>query len=257
MKGWVYVISNKAIPDLVKIGYSTKDPELRAAELNNTGTPHPYAVDYELLIIEPYQVEQKTHRLLSEKHEAKEWFRCSPEEAILAIRKVAGNNVVLENFKRVDRAMVEELHLQELLKKAATDTTNSEALHQHDILRREAEVDKLRAEVLQLQERLKAAESGKFNHPTIPISPPKLCLCFSPLHRLEWDNNLQKYIIIYPEGVVELNQSSGEILKLCDGTNSLLEIIAELEIKFATTGLANDITKFIDVAIQNGWIYYH
>ncbi|KFC76184.1 GIY-YIG nuclease family protein [Massilia sp. LC238] len=45
MKGWVYVITNKAIPDLVKVGYSRKDPELRAAELNNTGAPHPYMVE--------------------------------------------------------------------------------------------------------------------------------------------------------------------------------------------------------------------
>ncbi|WP_295427803.1 GIY-YIG nuclease family protein [uncultured Thiodictyon sp.] len=33
MKGFVYVMSNKAMPGLVKIGYSTKHPELRAEEL--------------------------------------------------------------------------------------------------------------------------------------------------------------------------------------------------------------------------------
>ena len=42
MKGWVYVISNQAMPDLVKVGFSTKDPTLRASELNHTGSPHPY-----------------------------------------------------------------------------------------------------------------------------------------------------------------------------------------------------------------------
>ena len=26
LKGWIYVISNKALPGLVKVGYSTKDP---------------------------------------------------------------------------------------------------------------------------------------------------------------------------------------------------------------------------------------
>jgi len=38
MKGWVYVISNKAMSGLVKVGYSTKDPELRAAELSHTAS---------------------------------------------------------------------------------------------------------------------------------------------------------------------------------------------------------------------------
>jgi len=38
MKGWVYVITNKAMPSLVKVGFLTKDPGLRAKELGNTGT---------------------------------------------------------------------------------------------------------------------------------------------------------------------------------------------------------------------------
>lgn len=58
MKGWVYVISNKSMPELVKVGYSTKDPDLRAMELNNTGAPHPYTVNYELLIENPREIEQ-------------------------------------------------------------------------------------------------------------------------------------------------------------------------------------------------------
>jgi hypothetical protein len=37
MKGWVYIISNKAMPDLVKVGFSTKDPQLRAQEFDNAG----------------------------------------------------------------------------------------------------------------------------------------------------------------------------------------------------------------------------
>ena len=64
MKGWVYIISNPAMPGLVKVGHSTKDPELRARELNNTGTPHPYTVEYEMLIEDPFRVEQQTHNAL-------------------------------------------------------------------------------------------------------------------------------------------------------------------------------------------------
>jgi hypothetical protein len=87
MKGWVYVMSNKAMADLVKVGYSAKDPELRAKEFEHTGSPHRYVVEYELLIEEPRQVEQSTHRLLSSKHERKEWFRCSPEEAVATVTR--------------------------------------------------------------------------------------------------------------------------------------------------------------------------
>lgn len=77
---------------------------------------------------------------------------------------------------------------------------------------------------------------------------------FSPLHRLQWEEVQQKYVILYPEGMVELNQSSAEILKCCDGTRNLEQIIQELEAKFATQGLSNDITAFLDIALKNGWI---
>ena len=83
---------------------------------------------------------------------------------------------------------------------------------------------------------------------------PDQAIKFSPLHRLQWEEAQQKDVILYPEGMVELNQSSAEILKLCDGTRTIEQIIADLEQKFATSGLKNDITSFLDIALQNGWI---
>lgn len=83
---------------------------------------------------------------------------------------------------------------------------------------------------------------------------PDLNLQFSPLHRLQWEEAQQRYVILYPEGMVELNQSSAEILKLCDGSHNLAQLTAELEAKFETQGLGNDITNFLNIALQNGWI---
>lgn len=120
MKGWVYVFSNKAMPGLVKVGFSTKAPELRAAELNHTGSPYSYVVEYEMLIEEPYQIEQQTHRLLSAKRAAKEWFRCSAEEAVAAIKQIAGPRAISETYKRAERAKAEALHQQELEKQEAS-----------------------------------------------------------------------------------------------------------------------------------------
>jgi len=114
MKGFVYIISNKSMPGLIKVGYSTKDPELRARELNNTGSPDPYVVEYEMLIEEPHKIEQQTHRFLFSKCEGKEWFRCSAEEAVAAIKQVAGTRIIHETYKRAERAKAEALYQQEL-----------------------------------------------------------------------------------------------------------------------------------------------
>lgn len=113
MKGWVYVITNKAMPGLIKVGYSMSDPELRAAELNHTGSPHPYDVDYEVLVDEPRDVEQTVHGRLRNQRERKEWFRCTSEEAIAAIKAVVGTKAQVENFKRADRAKAEAIKQQD------------------------------------------------------------------------------------------------------------------------------------------------
>jgi hypothetical protein len=86
MRGWVYVIENDAMRGIVKVGFSTKDPALRAAELSTTGVPHPFRVIFDALVESPREVEQKTHRDLAEHREGKEWFRCDVLVAVNAIR---------------------------------------------------------------------------------------------------------------------------------------------------------------------------
>jgi pyrroloquinoline quinone biosynthesis protein D len=77
---------------------------------------------------------------------------------------------------------------------------------------------------------------------------------FSPLHRLQWEEAQQKYVILYPEGMVELNLPAAEILKLCDGTRNLDRIVEELERKFETRGIRNDVEGLLQSALDNGWI---
>lgn len=85
------------------------------------------------------------------------------------------------------------------------------------------------------------------------LDPAKL-LAFSPLHRLQWEEAQQRHVILYPEGMVELNASAAAILQLCDGTRTRDGIVEELERKFATTGLKDDINEMLEAALANGWI---
>lgn len=45
--------------------------------------------------------------------------------------------------------------------------------------------------------------------------------------RLEIDSTTQKSVLLYPEGIVELNETAHDILSRCDG-RTLSEIISEL-----------------------------
>jgi pyrroloquinoline quinone biosynthesis protein D len=72
--------------------------------------------------------------------------------------------------------------------------------------------------------------------------------------RLRRSADLRAYEIVYPHGTTQLNRSAGEILALCDGTRELDDIVAELERRFGTRGLAADVHRFIDEARCRGWL---
>jgi pyrroloquinoline quinone biosynthesis protein D len=72
--------------------------------------------------------------------------------------------------------------------------------------------------------------------------------------RLQWEPAQSAHVLLYPEGMVKLNGSAGEILKRCDGERTLGQIVAELETTFATSGLTGDVSAFVTLAVQNRWL---
>ncbi|MGH8310116.1 MAG: pyrroloquinoline quinone biosynthesis peptide chaperone PqqD, partial [Steroidobacteraceae bacterium] len=61
-------------------------------------------------------------------------------------------------------------------------------------------------------------------------------------------------VLLYPEGMVKLNGSAGEILRRCEGERTIAEIVADLEQTFGTTGLTDDVMAFVSIALQNRWL---
>jgi len=74
------------------------------------------------------------------------------------------------------------------------------------------------------------------------------------MYRLQWEATQNAYVLLYPEGMVKLNSSAGEILARCDGAYELDEIIEELERLFSTFELAPDVYRFLDHARLRGWL---
>jgi pyrroloquinoline quinone biosynthesis protein D len=72
--------------------------------------------------------------------------------------------------------------------------------------------------------------------------------------RLQWEPAQESHVLLYPEGMVKLNASAGEILVCCDGVRDVDAIVAALEAKFQTTGLRADIEHFLAYASEQKWI---
>ncbi len=81
-------------------------------------------------------------------------------------------------------------------------------------------------------------------------SKPKLAKLF----RMQYEEAQGSYVLLYPEGMVKLNQSASEILKRCDGERDVNAIVADIEQSFNAQGLLSDVTGFLEIATKQGWI---
>jgi pyrroloquinoline quinone biosynthesis protein D len=72
--------------------------------------------------------------------------------------------------------------------------------------------------------------------------------------RLQWEPAQECHVLLYPEGMVKLNQSAGEILRRCDGQRDLASIVADLESAFGATGLEPDVLAFVEIALKQRWV---
>jgi pyrroloquinoline quinone biosynthesis protein D len=72
--------------------------------------------------------------------------------------------------------------------------------------------------------------------------------------RLQWEAAQNAHVLLYPEGMVKLNGSAGEILSRCSGSSTVDQIIIELERAFDGKALSTDIQQFLAYALERGWI---
>ncbi len=85
---------------------------------------------------------------------------------------------------------------------------------------------------------------------------PEIIPALASSHRFQWEEVQDCHVILYPEGMVKLGNSAAEILKLCDGKNDVSAIINTLQQQYPEARLDKDVTNFLEVAHENGWIQY-
>ena len=88
-KGFVYILSNPAFPDLLKVGWSQKVPPERAVELFTTGVPAPFEVVYYCLTEGDEALEGRIHEALGRRRyrDDREFFRVTLSEARAVIER--------------------------------------------------------------------------------------------------------------------------------------------------------------------------
>ena len=126
MEGTVYVLTNPAMPNIVKIGKTTRNVELRLADLYSTGVPLPFECEYAAKVKDVDKTEKAFHTAFepSRVNPRREFFNINPEQAIAVLELMAIEDVtpaVQNEAKNID---IEAFVSAEKFKKKRRPTLN-------------------------------------------------------------------------------------------------------------------------------------
>ena len=85
----------------------------------------------------------------------------------------------------------------------------------------------------------------------LPLDQP---LAMQRHFRLQYEEAQQNWVVLYPEGMVKLGASSGEIMKRIDGKTTVDALIRDLEAAYPGADLRADVLDFLREAHERGWI---
>ncbi|HWR35375.1 MAG TPA: GIY-YIG nuclease family protein [Clostridia bacterium] len=104
--GFIYVLINASMPNLLKVGRTTRPPEERVRELNVTAVPTPFILAYKAFVRDSARAEQFVHTYLGTKgyrvSQQREFFNAPMDMVVDAIREAQRqHNCALDQDGRV------------------------------------------------------------------------------------------------------------------------------------------------------------
>ena len=100
--GYIYVLSNSAMPGLFKIGFTNRDVKQRIQELScATGVPTPFEIEYYCLTRDVELIEAEVHKRFDKyRQPGKEFFSVSIEKVVEVIDSLT-KTVESDRFSKI------------------------------------------------------------------------------------------------------------------------------------------------------------
>tara|TARA_Y100001968_G_scaffold85941_1_gene77010 strand:- start:690 stop:1307 length:618 start_codon:yes stop_codon:yes gene_type:complete len=121
-EGIVYVLTNPAMPGMVKIGKTGRQVETRLSDLYSTGVPLPFECEYAARVTDMDKVEKAFHQAFGPNrvNPKREFFDIEPEQAIAVLELMAIEDMtptIKEKAENVDleaKSSIEKFKQQRL-----------------------------------------------------------------------------------------------------------------------------------------------
>lgn len=145
--GYVYVVTSEAMPGIVKIGMTSRDPFVRAKELEGTHSPSSYDVVFFVMTDKHKELEAAVHKRLSAARVKKgsfrsgvEWFKVTPEFAAALILEVGRETGACNDNSRLEYNVIE-------VSEFSNEIFNNELSELKGIISRKIEADTRTAKI--------------------------------------------------------------------------------------------------------------
>lgn len=77
----------------------------------------------------------------------------------------------------------------------------------------------------------------------------------APGVRLQFEKAQDAWVLLYPEGMVTLGETAGDILQAVDGQRNVQDIVEALQSQYGEVdGLVADVLEFLVSMIEQGWV---
>jgi pyrroloquinoline quinone biosynthesis protein D len=77
--------------------------------------------------------------------------------------------------------------------------------------------------------------------------------------RLKWDAVREKYLLLFPEGVLVLNKTAHDVLALCDGQRAVAEIIKALATQYGidASAIGADVKEILQKLAEKSFVTFN
>jgi len=76
----------------------------------------------------------------------------------------------------------------------------------------------------------------------------------APSYHFRWEEPQNAHVLLYPEGIVKLNETAAAILETCTGNATIAQGTAELQVRYRNPEIGTSILEFLELAHAKGWI---
>ncbi|WP_298351272.1 pyrroloquinoline quinone biosynthesis peptide chaperone PqqD [Rhodoblastus sp.] len=87
----------------------------------------------------------------------------------------------------------------------------------------------------------------------LPLKPVD-AVELNPTHHFRWEEPQRAHVLLYPEGIVKLNETAAAIIEAATGAPSIADAVAALAARYERADLEPKIIAFLEDARAKGWI---